>query len=196
MIRKSILAMGSSLLLAAILIAGCGGGSGGSTSEGAATTTGGSAAAGSGSAEAESHSTGEEKAPANGGEEEPSSGSKEAFVAKANALCEKRRKEIQKEAARVFSSAQKGNAKELKSALSRLIDEAVVPGLEAEVKDLGSLSAPKGDEGQVGAIVAGIEAMIAEARRESKAFLNTPAGGREANKLAREYGIPACGTIS
>jgi hypothetical protein len=209
--RRSIPALAACLLLSGALVAGCGGGSA-TTSSGEAVSGAGesedNAPAGPGGPSTAGEAGGgkhtEAGAPASGGNSPadressrpaPVSKSKSEFVAKANQACAKRRREIQKRAGEILA-AQKGTAASEASVLSRFVEEAVAPGLEAEAKDLRGLRPPEGDEAQVEAIVGEIESMVAKARRDPKLLTAQSASITAAHKLAAKYGIGACGALS
>jgi hypothetical protein len=76
----------------------------------------------------------------------------------------------------------------------RLALGVVVPALEAEVRAIGALPVPAGDERQVEAILAATERGIAEIEADPAGIVDgPPAGLREAGRLAESYGSRQCG---
>lgn len=174
-----IRAVGTCLLLCGVLLAGCGGDDDGTGGEGA-------------TAGAEADSGQSRSAGGSDGELEPTPESKEDYVAKANALCSKRRKQIQAELSEFFQEAQ-GDEAQRRAVLRGLVEETVAPGLKAEAEELRRLGAPQEDVGEVEAVIAAIEAVAAEARKDPETFAENPAALNEAQRLARSYGIGQCG---
>ena len=183
---KSIRVFGVCLLLSGLLAAGCG------DEEGApagGATTGAEASDGQG-----------ESADGAAGELEPTSESKAEYTAKANALCKKRKRQIQADLMRIFKEVQEEEGsqsqQQQQAGLRKLVEEAVAPGLEAEAEELRELGAPDGDEAQVEEVLAAIEALVAEMRETPQAFATNPAAFEKAQRPARKYGIGACGSVS
>ena len=70
----------------------------------------------------------------------------------------------------------------------------VVPALESEVRAIGALGAPEGDEEEVQEILDATEAGIAEIKADPQALLDgVPEPLRKAEELARAYGSRTCG---
>lgn len=191
--RQSILTMVVLLLLGAFALAGCGGDDDGSATGGGNAGNGTAADAGGGNEGAGSPDGGE----AGGGEAqqiEATSESKDEYVAKANALCRKRMRQISADVASLSGDLPANADQEV--ALRRLVKGVVAPSLEAEAEELRELGAPEGAEQQIEAIVRALEAAVAEARKRPKAFINRSPALAQAQRLAREYGIDACGSAS
>lgn len=187
--RGSIAALAACLLLLAVVVAGCGGGGG----EG--TTSGGGGAA-------TSEANGGESGGQGGGEssessqetEEPVSEAKADFVAKANAFCEEQLKQLRPQLQKILGGGN-GSKKPAaqQAALDRLAKEAIGPMMQAEAEELKALGAPEGDEEQVEAVVASLESIAAQARKNPKALVANVNVFVKAQKVAAEYGIDACG---
>jgi hypothetical protein len=163
---------------------GAGGASGSGTRSGGGESEGGGAPSGAGESPA--------------GATAPKAASKSDFVVKANALCVKRREQVQAAVAAIFKGIEgKESESSRQSAVRKLVDRAVAPKLEAEAEELRALEPPRGDAGKVEAIAAAIEAGVAEAREDPQAFIG---GGSspltKPQRLARRYGIGACGRVS
>jgi len=76
----------------------------------------------------------------------------------------------------------------------RIVLGVVVPALETEVRAIGSLGAPRGDEAAVEEILAATERGIAQIEAEPEAVLEGPPPAlRQAGRLARAYGSQECG---
>ena len=194
--RKSISAFAACLLLLGVAVAGCGGGEGGS-STGAGGEVSTSAEAGGGEGEG---SQGE--APLTDGSVDGASSkplSKSQFAAAANTLCAKQQREAKAKVNEVFKSTQdegSQGAGAQKVAVRRVVEEAIAPAMEAEAEGLRALDAPQGDEQKIASIASAIEASVAEARRDPESFLLDPKAFESAERLARRYGIAACGKPS
>lgn len=181
--------------------AGGGESSGGGSAKGGESSGGGEAAGdkggesspnGGGSAGG-SESSGAGKA----GREAPASTPKSDFAAEASALCKKQRRRMKARVNAIFNrSREKGSEAQQAAALRKLVTEAIAPGMEREVEGLQGLDAPKGSEGKVEELIDALEAIVAEAREDPKAFLGNPAAFDGSGKLAREAGISVCGTLS
>jgi hypothetical protein len=77
----------------------------------------------------------------------------------------------------------------------RLALGIVVPALEAEVRAIGALPVPAGDEREVEAILAATERGIAQIEADPARLVDGPPPGlRAAGRLAEEYGSQQCGT--
>lgn len=175
--NQAIRVIGVCLLLSGFVVAGCGGDDDGSGGEGA--TAG--AEAGNGQSES---------ADGSGGELEPTSESKEEYVAEANALCRKQKKQIQADLSKLLQTLPEGSPQ---ASARKIVEEGLTPGLEAEVEGLRELGAPEGDEEQIEALLVAIEATLAEAREDPKAFVGNASAFAKTRKLAGEYGIGQCG---
>jgi hypothetical protein len=76
----------------------------------------------------------------------------------------------------------------------RLALGIVVPALEAEVRAIGALPVPVGDEREVEAILAATERGIAQIEADPASLVDGPPPGlREAGRLAERYGSRQCG---
>ena len=88
------------------------------------------------------------------------------------------------------------NGFNLEKASDEQLEEAIaavlVPTLEQQADEIGALSAPEGDEEQVGEIILSLEAATAEIEDDpSLAFEGEPL--KTASRLAEDYGFKVCG---
>lgn len=173
------------------------GGGDGEASRGGGSTDGSESSGGGGEPPSGSGSPGGGKASSGaGGGGPPASGPKADFVAEANALCSKQRRQIKAEVNDIFQRAKGTGTQSQQTALRNLVTSAIVPGLEAEANGLRELDPPPGDEADIEALAAAIDAVVAEAQADPTAFLANSTAFNETRKLAREYGIGPCGTLS
>lgn len=114
---------------------------------------------------------------------------KAAFVKRANALCksaeEKRGKTIKAALSKVPRGVKASIAEQEEVVL------AALPPYDLLAEEFGELSAPKGDEGQVEAILASLEASVERARSEPRSALDD-AAFQKFNKEVSAYGLSAC----
>jgi hypothetical protein len=183
--RGSIAALVACLLLAGVALAGCGGG-------GEGTTAGGGGAAGTGAGGGEEKSRGGGGAEPSGGgakeSAEPTSEAKAEFLDKAGAFCDKQRRKLTAKLRRALQGRP--------AALRRIAKDSIGPAMQAEAEEIRALGAPEGDEEQVEAIAAALEAIAAKARKDPAGLVANPSAFEKAQKLAGEYGIGACGTAA
>ena len=75
----------------------------------------------------------------------------------------------------------------------RVVISVAIPALEAEVRAIGAIGAPPGDEREVNAIIAATEAGIEELRADPQIVVDGPPPAlRRAGRLARAYGSREC----
>jgi len=186
-------------------LGGCGGGDSSSATTGEATGTategesGGSSgkggtppANGPGSSDKPGASSGSGGSSGKGAA--PSGGlSKAEFVKRANAICEKQKKQSLAKMGAYVKKHKGGSG----GANAALIVEAVkavfLPGLETQVEEIRALGAPPGDEAQVEGFLSALEEGVEGASEASGS--PTAAFGKSfarSAKLAREYGIDGC----
>ena len=78
--------------------------------------------------------------------------------------------------------------------VERIAIDLVIPALEAEVRAIGAIGAPPGDEEQVEAILAATEQGIEAIEADPRGLLDgIPAPLRRATRLAEAYGAEQCG---
>lgn len=184
--RRSILALVACLLVSGVVIVGCGGG------DDESTTAGGGAAATTGAGgEGGSQSGGEASDGSAPTSVEPTSETKAEFSAKANAACVSQQKQLQVPLQQAFKNGQNSQ-----QALRQVTEEAIGPAMEAEAEELRALGAPQGDEKQIEAIAVALDAIAAEARENPMKLVTDPSAFKEAQKLARGYGLDFCGSVA
>lgn len=78
--------------------------------------------------------------------------------------------------------------------VERVALEIAVPALETEVRAIGSIPVPVGDEAEVAAILEATEEGIAQIEADPRALADGPPPGlRKAQRLAESYGSQQCG---
>jgi hypothetical protein len=135
-----------------------------------------------------------------GGDGDGGTVTKAAFVKEGTALCTKHRTKIvdeltdfEKETEKL---GEKGGDKEALDRALLAVRTILVPGMKAEVEELGQLEPPADDAAKFAAIVKTFEAGVEEGEKdpESVLFLG---GGWETNskavKMAEAYGFELCG---
>lgn len=123
--------------------------------------------------------------------------SKAEFIKRADAACTQRVEEARTKFFAYGRSVAKANESpaEREEHVTTVAETIIVPELRQQIADVRALGAPKGDEGQVSAILSAIEKGIAKAKAhpkqaiEESEILLEPAG-----KLAKAYGLQVCGT--
>jgi hypothetical protein len=127
---------------------------------------------------------------ASGGGSAETSLTKKQFVAKASSICQ----EAEQEEIKLIGSFSKSHPDAKNE--EELVEPAFIPPAEKMIRELGTLGAPSGDENEVKAIVEELENGLSETKKEPKALLNPNTNPfKEADKLAREYGIKACSYV-
>lgn len=123
--------------------------------------------------------------------------SKEAFIKKADAICQGGSERIQRDLASVFKDRKQAIAilkHPSKADYEKVIDRALIPNLEREIEEIRALGAPSGDEDRVEEMLVALEEGIETAESDPKAVISSSdaifgIGAR----LAREYGLEVCG---
>jgi hypothetical protein len=162
--RKALMVLVVAGIGAALVAAGCGGDDDATS---AATTTG---ATGSG-----------------GGEPL----SKQEFISEADAICKQGDKEIAEAGREQFGNERQPSEEEQE----QFVTDTVIPNIQNQVDSIRSLTPPEGDEDQVTAILDAAQEGIAKGVQDPSSF--TVGAGEdpfaEANRLAQDYGLTACG---
>ncbi len=73
-----------------------------------------------------------------------------------------------------------------------LASDILLPPIKVEVEEVADLSAPKGEEAKVSAIVGGAEDVVAELEKNPFLFASKDDPWTEVAKLAREYNFQQC----
>jgi hypothetical protein len=110
------------------------------------------------------------------------------FIQAANAACTERREEMTDKGQRIYANA---SEKSRDAGARELIEEVVAPGFEREVRELGDLTPPPGEEDEVNELISAIEQMVDRMREDLAAGRGYPY--RKTEKLAATYGLPDCG---
>lgn len=187
--RPTTLTLIAAAALAALaLIVGCGddGDSGTSPSGNAAANgdTSGSAAADGTDSAADGTDTGDSS---------PAGSSKAQFIEAANELCVQSRKSLQQDIAPFLSG--KTGKKSPQVLAEEIISEVIAPDLEAQISEIRALDPSPSEEKQVEAILAAIQESVDRAEEDPLVFVRSERPMLKAEKLAREYGVQACGRL-
>lgn len=120
--------------------------------------------------------------------------SKEAFIAKADAICRKSNERMEAGFASVLKDIR--NVTKLKPAeYEEVVDEVMVPNIEREIEQLKALGIPAGDEERVEAMLAALEEGKETAERNPEAVnASSDAVFGIASRIADEYGLEVCGS--
>ena len=172
-----------------------GGGSSSGQSGGSGSSSGGSESAGKGGGSGKSGGSSGTSGSPSGKGATPSGGlSKTEFVKRANAICEKGKKQsLGKMQAYVKREA--GGSKQASPALLvKAIKAVFIPGLETQIEEIRALGAPPGDEETVEAFLASLEEGVDAVNEASGGSAGAAFGQsfKRSGKLAREYGLNAC----
>ncbi|MGZ5326344.1 MAG: hypothetical protein ACXWEL_06905 [Solirubrobacterales bacterium] len=113
---------------------------------------------------------------------------KAEFIAKANAICAQGNKEIQQ----AFEAL--GQGKPSQAQLDQIATDTLLPSVEKQVSQIRDLGIPKGEEDQVNAILDSAQSGIDKGKADPSSLVsdqNDPF--KEANQLAKQYGMTECG---
>ena len=111
------------------------------------------------------------------------------FIQAANAACEQRGEEMTARAQQLLK--QYGGQPNSPKARRALIEKAIAPGFEAEIRDLRALEPPPGEEEEVEEVITVLEEMVARTREDLSEGRDYPY--RKTENVAAAYGLPACG---
>jgi hypothetical protein len=124
-----------------------------------------------------------------------SSLTKAQFLKQGNAICAKGNKEIE-EGFEEFGKEHHFSKKNQPSQaeLEEAAEEVLIPNIRREIDDIRALGAPSGEEAEVEAVLAAAEKGLEKGEEDPGAMIEEGEGPfKEANKLAREYGLVKCG---
>jgi hypothetical protein len=124
-----------------------------------------------------------------GGDVEPLS--KAAFVKQGNAICLQASEERGSALKEAASNGEQNPASSSEAELEEFVTEIALPPIKQMAEELDDLGVPKGDERQVGAIVAGLERGIAKLEANPSSAM-TDASFLAVNRMAEAYGLTAC----
>ncbi len=133
-----------------------------------------------------------------GGESSEASGSaptKAAFVKEADAICEKADEELNEE----VESYAKENGIPLgkeptKAQQEELYAEVVLPNVGRQGEEISALTAPEGDEDEVGEIVDALDAGVEEGEADPSGLVEGKNPLADASSKAKAYGMKVCGS--
>ena len=121
--------------------------------------------------------------------------SKAEFVKQGNAICKEGNESINAE---FEEFSKENNLSETKAPPKAVQEEAVeeilIPAINGQIEEVKALGTPEGDEGELEEVVTAEEEVVEEAEEAPISLLKGETGKqKEANKLAREYGLTVCG---
>jgi hypothetical protein len=126
--------------------------------------------------------------------------SKAEFIEQADAICEERRdqfdREFQAQSQRVSkelaNADPKSQAQIAEAAQSAIITSIFIPTYEQMAKEIGTLGVPSDDKGEVTSFVQAVQKALSEAKEDPAATFEqlTPFG--QAIKIATSYGLTEC----
>jgi len=127
-----------------------------------------------------------------------SSLSKAEFIAKADAICAKGQKQVERNFG-AFAKKTKLNVQQVtknptKAQVNGLVHAVLIPAIEQEVTEIRALGAPAGDEDKIEAMLDATEEGIATAEDLPRTVLEeTSVAFGVGSRLAKEYGLTVCG---
>lgn len=122
---------------------------------------------------------------------------KAEFIKRADAACTRRVEEAREKFLAYGKSVAKANesAAERQAHLDAVAKTIIAPELQQQIADIRALGAPRGDKGEVEAILLAIEAGITKAQAHPKRAIEESQRLLEpAGRLASAYGLQVCGT--
>jgi hypothetical protein len=194
--RSSIFAL-FILVLALLVPAGCGddddnatGSANGSASNGSPTDD----SSGGGSTTGEGPDGGESEGGDGSADAGSSTPERAEFIKEADALCLRKGKDILDEIAEI--AAPEGVDQATPAVLEQIVEDALAPSLEAEIRELRALGPPAEDREEVEAVFAAIQTQVDRAREDPITFVAEGNPFEESQAVAREYGLKICGGIA
>jgi hypothetical protein len=122
-----------------------------------------------------------------GGSDAPS---KSEYVKKADAICAKGDKEVEKQGREQFSGGQPSKAE-----ITKFVNEVLVPNISKQIDDLRDLDAPSGDEDKLNKLYDDADAAIQKVKdNPAQAVSDQNDPFKDVNARARAYGLKACGS--
>jgi hypothetical protein len=123
-----------------------------------------------------------------------SSITKAQFIKQADAICEKGNEENEAEFEEFAEEKNLSENKEpTKAQQEEAITDIVAPGVQKQIEEIDALGAPEGDEKQVEAIVTSVEEGVEEIEEDPSSLIKGENPLGKGSKLAKEYGLKACG---
>jgi hypothetical protein len=133
-----------------------------------------------------------------GSEISTSSLSKAEFTRKAEAICVKGQKQVERNFG-AFAKKTDFNLRQVsqnptKAQVNGLVNSVLIPAIKQEIAAIRALGAPQGDEDQIEAMLEANEEGIATAEDLPREVLEkTEVAFGVASRLAKEYGLALCG---
>lgn len=137
-----------------------------------------------------------------GGDDEVSTSSitKAEFIAKADAICKRSDKQVEKK----FTAFLKENPELLKGAAAseaditagstEVVETILLPATRREIKQIDALEVPSGDEDQIDEIIDALEEAVVRSEEDPPtALLSNVEVFRRSKGLSEEYGLKVCG---
>jgi hypothetical protein len=120
---------------------------------------------------------------------------KAEFIQKGDTICQEADGRRLAALAPYITKAKEGKGLPPKATQEELVVTLVLPPFKQEAEELDQLEAPKGDEQEVQALIAAIEAGIRKGEADPSGFLAKGGSSKfgEAEELGRKYGFQHCG---
>jgi hypothetical protein len=127
---------------------------------------------------------------------EGSSLSKQQFIEKADAICQRRIAEAHEDFEAFVKRTKLSSAppSKLKKLGNEVAETVIAPPLERQIDEIREIGAPVGDENRVAAILTVIEEALEEGKAEPSEIISGAVFSRS-GILARKYGLAVCGTV-
>lgn len=123
--------------------------------------------------------------------------SKADFLKKGNAICEKGNETINAEFEEFTKEKNLSETEEPpKEVQEEAIEQILIPAINTQIDEIKALGTPEGDEGELEEVFTSEEGVVEEAEEEPTVLFENTAAQKEANKVAREYGLTVCGSES
>ncbi|HET9593174.1 MAG TPA: hypothetical protein VFP17_09690 [Solirubrobacterales bacterium] len=119
--------------------------------------------------------------------------SKAQFIKQADAICEKGDEEANEEVEAFAEENNVNTSKPTKKQQEDVITEVVAPNVQGQVEEISELGAPEGDEKQIEAMVDAVEEGVEELEADPSKLIEGKNPLGKGSKLAKEYGLKACG---
>jgi hypothetical protein len=118
---------------------------------------------------------------------------KDAFLAKGNAICKKGNQALNQAGQEFFNSLglSKGQ-KPSSEQIQQFATDTVVPKVQAQIDGIEALPAPSGDESQVQAIVDTAQQDLDKIKQDPSLLEGNNDPFADANQLAKQYGLNEC----
>jgi hypothetical protein len=126
-----------------------------------------------------------------------SSLTKAEFIKQADSICTQGNKDINTGFEEFSKENDLDETKEPpKPVQEEAIETILIPAINRQIEEVRALGTPEGDDGQLEEVLTSEEEAIAEGEDDPLKLFETTAKQREANKMARDYGLTVCGSES